>query len=205
MKALYGWIIPSVGYFLWIVLVLLIVPALMRILKRKTERTRNPFDEILVSALEIPILLCLIGVGLNLFLTVIPPPPAKWGKYSSALLIILFVLAGYLFFDRVMMEALRRYSKKVDFIESSAGVVKTLYRAIILGFVFLIILARLNITITPFLASLGIGGLVVALALQDITSSWSPDRRGTWPKSAGGIRGFECSPITCWLSRMPNW
>jgi hypothetical protein len=32
MKVLYDWI-PSVGYFIWIVLVLLIIPALMRFLK----------------------------------------------------------------------------------------------------------------------------------------------------------------------------
>jgi small-conductance mechanosensitive channel len=172
MKVLYDWIIPSVGYFIWIVLVLLIIPTLMRFLKRKAEQTRHTFGEILVSALGLPIILCLIGVGLNIFLDVIPSLPAKWGKYSNAFLVILFVLAGYLFLDRLMMEILRRYSRRVDFIESSAGVVKTLYRAIILGFVFLIILDRLKITITPFLASLGIGGLVVALALQDTLANF---------------------------------
>jgi small-conductance mechanosensitive channel len=38
--------------------------------------------------------------------------------------------------------------------------------------VLLIILDRLKITITPFLASLGIGGLVVALALQDTLANF---------------------------------
>jgi len=199
MKALYDWIIPSVGYLIWIVLVLLIIPALMRFLKRKAEQTRHTFDEILVSALGLPILLCLIGMGLNIFLDVIPSLPAKWGKYSAAFLVILFVLAGYLFLDRLMMEILRRYSKKVDFIESSAGVVKTLYRAIILGFVFLIILDRLKITITPFLASLGIGGLVVALALQDTLANFfsgiyiffdKPIRIGDYIKLESGQEGY---------------
>ena len=199
MKVLYDWIIPSAGYFIWIVLVLLIIPVLMRFLKRKAERTRHAFDEILVSALRLPILLCLIGVGLTIFLDVIPSLPAKWGKYSGAFLVILFVLAGYLFLDRLMMEILRRYSKKVDFIESSAGVVKTLYRAIILGFVFLIILDRLKITITPFLASLGIGGLVVALALQDTLTNFfsgiyiffdKPIRIGDYIKLESGQEGY---------------
>jgi small-conductance mechanosensitive channel len=199
MKVLYDWIIPSVGYFIWIVLVLLIIPALMRFLKRKAEQTRHAFDEILVSALGLPIVLCLIGVGLNIFLDVIPSLPAKWTKYSGAFLVLLFVLAGYLFLDRLMMEILRRYSKKVDFIESSAGVVKTLYRAIILGFVFLIILDRLKITITPFLASLGIGGLVVALALQDTLTNFfsgiciffdKPIRIGDYIKLESGQEGY---------------
>jgi small-conductance mechanosensitive channel len=199
MKVLYDWIIPSVGYFIWIVLVLLIIPTLTRFLKRKAAQTRHTVNEILVSALGLPILLCLIGVGLNIFLDVIPSLPAKWGKYSGACLVILFVLAGYLFLDRLMMEILRRYSKKVDFIESSAGVVKTLYRAIILGFVFLIILDRLKITITPFLASLGIGGLVVALALQDTLANFfsgiyiffdKPIRIGDYIKLESGQEGY---------------
>ena len=172
MKLLYEWVIPSSAFLIWILLVLIIIPVLMRFLKRKAEQTQHTFDELLVSALGIPLILFLIGLGLNSFLDAVPPLPKKWIKYSDALLILLFVLASYLFLDRLMMEILRRYSKKVDIIASSAGVIKTLYRALILGFVFLIILDRLKITITPFLASLGIGGLVVALALQDTLANF---------------------------------
>ena len=172
MKVLYEWAIPSTALLVWIALILVVIPVFLRFLKRKAEQSRHIFDEILVSALTVPLILFLIGLGLSFFLDAIPSLPPKWMKYSNALLIFLFVLAGYLFLDRLMMEVLRRYSKKVDFIASSAGVVKTLYRTIILGFVFLIILDRLKITITPFLASLGIGGLVVALALQDTLANF---------------------------------
>lgn len=172
MKTFYEWAIPSIVFLVWAVLIFTIIPAVMRHLKKKAEQTRHTFDEILISALGIPFILFLLGVGLSVYLDTIPSLPSKWAKYSDALLIILFILAGYLFVDRLMMEILRRYSKKVDIISSSAGVIKTLYRAIILGFVFLIILDRLKITITPFLASLGIGGLVVALALQDTLANF---------------------------------
>ncbi|MDP2968231.1 MAG: mechanosensitive ion channel family protein [Deltaproteobacteria bacterium] len=172
MKVFYEWAIPSIAYLIWIVLILIAIPRLMGYLKRKAEQTQRSFDDILGSVLGTPLIIFLLGIGLSLFLDAIPPLPKKWIKYSDALLIILFILAGYLFVDRLMMEILRRYSKKVDIISSSAGVIKTLYRAIILGFVFLIVLDRLKITITPFLASLGIGGLVVALALQDTLSNF---------------------------------
>lgn len=171
MKALYEWGIPLAAFIVWAILILTIIPPIMRHLKRKAEQTQHTFDDILTSVLGIPLIFFFLGLGLNFFIDAVPIPP-KWVKYSNALLIILFVLAGYLFVDRLMMEILRRYSKKVDLISSSAGVIKTLYRAIILGFVFLIILDRLKITITPFLASLGIGGLVVALALQDTLSNF---------------------------------
>jgi small-conductance mechanosensitive channel len=172
MKPFYEWGIPSIAYLLWIALVLIMVPRLMRYLKQKAERTRNNFDEVLVSALGIPLILFFIGLGFTVFIDSMPPLPKKWIRYSDALLILLFVLAGYLFLDRLMIEVLRRYSKKIEIMETSVGVLKILYRTLILGFIFLIILDRLNITITPFLASLGIGGLVIALALQDTLANF---------------------------------
>jgi small-conductance mechanosensitive channel len=76
---------------------------------------------------------------------------------------------------------------------------KTFYRTVILSFVFLIILDRLKITITPFLASLGIGGLVVALALQDTLSNFfsgiylyfdKPIQIGDYIKLESGEEGY---------------
>jgi small-conductance mechanosensitive channel len=172
MKTLYEWGIPSVLFLTWVVLIFTMIPPIMRRLRGRAEQTQHIFDDILASALATPLILFFLGLGLSFYLDAVPDLPKKWVKYSDAILILLFVLAGYLFVDRLMMEILRRYSKKVDFISSSAGVIKTLYRALILGFVFLIVLDRLKITITPFLASLGIGGLVVALALQDTLSNF---------------------------------
>jgi small-conductance mechanosensitive channel len=172
MKTLYEWGIPSLIFLIWAILILTIIPPIMRHLRKKAEQTQHTFDDILSAVVTTPLILLFLGLGLSFYLDAIPDLPKKWVKYSDAILILLFVLAGYLFVDRLMMEVLRRYSKKMDFISSSAGVIKTLYRAIILGFIFLIVLDRLKITITPFLASLGIGGLVVALALQDTLANF---------------------------------
>jgi len=155
MKPLYEWGIPSIGLFFWIVLTFIIVPFLVRYLKRKAEETQSTFKEFLASVLGLPLILFLIGIGLDIFLDTIPSIPSKWAKYSNALLIIFFVLAGYLFLDGLMGEALRRYRKRIDAVTSSIGVMKTLYRSVILIFILLIVLDRLKITITPFIASLG--------------------------------------------------
>jgi small-conductance mechanosensitive channel len=117
------------------------------------------------------LILCLVGVGLKVFFDAVPLPP-KVAKYATALLIIIFILAGYTFLDKIFIEGLGRYSKKVHFIATSAGALKSLIRIVILGLVVLVILDRLNITITPFLASMGIGGLVIALALQDTLANF---------------------------------
>lgn len=171
MKAFYEWGVPSIAFLVWAILIVTIIPPIMRRLKRKAEQSQNTFDDILDSVLGIPLIFFFLGLGLNFFIDAVPIP-TKWLKYSNALLIILFVIAGYLFLDRLIIEVLRRYSKNVDILASSAGVIKTLYRIVILGFIFLIILDSLKITITPFIASLGIGGLVVALALQDTLANF---------------------------------
>jgi small-conductance mechanosensitive channel len=172
MEGFYEWGIPSLALLVWAVLLFILIPPMMRRLKKKAMQTQSVFDDILVSTLGVPLILFFLALGINFYLDAIPPLPKKWMKYSDAFFIILFILSAYLFVDRLLMEILRRYSKKVDSVASSAGVIKTLYRAIIIGFIFLIVLDRLHITITPFLASLGIGGLVVALALQDTLSNF---------------------------------
>jgi len=199
MKLLYQWGIPSAGFFIWIVLTITIVPVFMRRLRKKGDQNQRLFDKILSSALGTPLILFILVLGLKLFLNAIPPVSAKWDKYIDAVVLILFALAVYLFVDRLMIEVLRRYSKKLEGITSSEGIVKAIYRSIILIFIFLIILDSLKITITPFIASLGIGGVVVGLAMQDTLSnffSWAyivsnkPVRVGDYIQLEAGKEGY---------------
>jgi len=199
MKLLYEWGIPSAGFFLWIVLSFILVPAFVRHLRKKGDQDQRLFDKILSSVLGTPLVLFIFVIGLKLFLDAIPPVPAKWEKYTDAVLLILSALAVYLFVDRLMIEVLRRYGKKLEIIAPSEGMVKAIYRSILLIFVFLIILDSLKITITPFIASLGIGGVVVGLAMQDTLSnffSWAyivsnkPIRIGDYIQVEAGKEGY---------------
>jgi small-conductance mechanosensitive channel len=146
--------------------------ASLRRLGERAKRTQHVSESILTAISGTPLVLFLIGLGLIFYLDAIPPLPTKLVKYPNALLAILFVWIAYLFFDRLMAELLRRYGGKVDLIASASGAIKTLYRAIILGFALVIILDQLKITITPLIASLGIGSLVIGLALQDTLSNF---------------------------------
>jgi len=199
MKLLYEWGIPAVAFLIWILLILIIVPPFVRRLRKRAEQTPRVFDKILTSVLKTPLILVLLGLGLTFYKDAIPSIPPKWMKYSDAALIILFVLAVYIFLDGLLLEVFRRYRKKVEIFPSSEGVTKVLYRSIILTFIFLIVLDRLKITITPFIASLGIGGVVVGLALQDTLSnffSWmyivfsKPIRVGDYVLVDAGKEGY---------------
>jgi small-conductance mechanosensitive channel len=172
MKLLYEWGIPSAGFFIWIVLTFIIVRAFARYLGKKGDQDQRLFNKILSSVLGTPLILFILVLGLKLFLDAIPPVPAKWEKYTDAVVLILFALAVYVFVDKLMIQVLRRYGKKLEMIASSEGLVKAIYRSILLIFILLIILDSLKITITPFIASLGIGGVVIGLAMQDTLSNF---------------------------------
>ncbi len=166
------WGIPLIVLSVWIAFILTAIPSLVNYLRKRAEQRQHTFNALLLSVLGTPLVLILLYIGLNMFIDAIPAVPAKWEKYLNISLFMLFVLAGYLFLDRLMMRVIRRYIKTVDVIASSEGVTKTLYRIVLIAFAVFIILDHLNITITPFLASLGVGGLVVALALQDTLSNF---------------------------------
>lgn len=192
MELIKTWGIPSGALIIWLGLVISVIPIAMRYLRARAQKSKMALDDLLVNAVEIPLILFLVGLGLKVFFDAVPLS-AKVVKYGTALLIIVFVLAGYLFLDKVFIEGLSRYSKKVHFIATSAGALKSLIRIVILGLVVLIILDRLNITITPFLASMGIGGLVIALALQDTLANFFAGLHifGTRPISVGNYVKLE--------------
>ena len=96
------------------------------------------------------------------------------------------------------------------------GLFRTAVRAVVLSIGLLVLLDSLGIQITPLLTALGVGGLAVALALQDTLSNLFAgvhlladrpirvgdyvriaDRsRATWWTWAGARRACGCWPTT---------
>ena len=194
-----NWGIPLIVLLVWIAFILTAIPSFVNYLRKRAEQRQHAFNALLLSVLGTPLVLILLYIGLNLFIEMVPSVPAKWEKYLDISLFMLSVLAGYLLLDRLTMRVISRYSKTVDVIASSEGVTKTLYRIVLIGFAGLIILDHLKITITPFLASLGIGGLVMGLALQDTLSNFfsgiylsfdRPIRIGDYIRLDSGEEGY---------------
>ncbi len=182
MKPFYEWLIPSIGFFIWVVLVLVAVRTFVHFLKKRADQAHEVWQEILSSIMGAPLIFFLLGLGLKIFWDALPVIPPKWEKYLNVGLILLFLLGVYLFVDQLMIQVLRRYSTKVEESALPTWVLKSIYRAAILSFAFLIILDRLQIAITPFIASLGIGGIVLGLALQDTLSNFFSWVYITWNK-----------------------
>lgn len=87
----------------------------------------------------------------------------------------------------------------MDFVATSRGIIKGFNRGILLGIGAMIFLDVIGVSITPLLASLGVGSLAVALALQDTLSNFfsgiytmvdKPVRVGDFIKLETGEEGY---------------
>jgi small-conductance mechanosensitive channel len=97
--------------------------------------------------------------------------PARYTRWGSRTLLVLLIFALTVMFARLAGNLIRHYGGQIP----SALPVTTLTQnlaqltVVILG--ILVLLNQLGIPITPILTALGVGGLAVALALQDTLSN----------------------------------
>lgn len=91
----------------------------------------------------------------------------KYLEYTHFAIQILYILFLTVYCGRTFTGLLRYYTHREDSRLPNSSILMILVRVVvyIVGFIF--ILNALNISITPILTALGVGGLAVALALQD--------------------------------------
>jgi small-conductance mechanosensitive channel len=147
---------------------------LRRHLCRMTERGRDekPFAELLkgtlarTSNLAVIVISLLIGVSL---LDLAPP----WDARVQQLSFVILGLQLMLYLDRAVSIGTRRYFRQqADDDNTPKTVANTLVgwavKSVLWIVFFLAVLSNLGINVSTFVASLGIGGIAVALAVQNI-------------------------------------
>ena len=130
------------------------------------KKTTVRWDDILIDSLRVPLnfLIIVLAFGISQFFVVIPPHFDPVILTSGKLLVTFSVL---LFLDRFLVGLLREYAAKNQAIEASQKIIITVIHLTSALFALLLGFSLLGISITPFLASLGIGSMAVALGLQD--------------------------------------
>jgi small-conductance mechanosensitive channel len=143
---------------------------LLRAMRAWTSRTQSRAGLILTDALRGPILIWILILGVHLAIqsSELPPRVVNWGAKS---LLVLWVLSLTIMSVRIAGKVVRYYGDQVP----GAPPVTTLTESLaqlavaILGIVLL--MRAMGLEITPILTALGVGGLAVALALQDTLSN----------------------------------
>jgi small-conductance mechanosensitive channel len=166
LSLLSPWIIIPLVYFLWVSVLSIVKRIVFSTIKRFAERTVNHWDDIFCRAADFPLTLLIFTSGGLLVEHLLPEGGAS---LTNAFLLgfkAATIVAVILFADRFVSELIAEYSHQVEVLKVSSDVVQVITRIIVFSLGLLILLDSFGISITPIIASLGIGSLAVALALQ---------------------------------------
>jgi len=133
-------------------------------LAKWSEKSETKFDDVIITAIKGPMIIWFVILGLYLGLAV-SKLPENIVDVIHKVLLALIIFSITIVLANIVGSLIKIYSAKAG----SALPVTSLTQHISKIIIFLI--GILNIRITPILAALGVGGLAVALALQDTLSN----------------------------------
>lgn len=115
--------------------------------------------------------ICFLLLGIHIALPYIKAPERAVFTIQKVLLVSIVFLATVLL-ARIAVGFVKLYSRKTEAVLPSTSIFVNLARVLVFLVGSLIVLQSLGISITPILTALGVGGLAVALALQDTLSNF---------------------------------
>ncbi len=135
-------------------------------LARLASTRRSEVDDLVVAALRGPVVLASAVLGLYVGLELAPLPTGLERVVQRTLVVLVVVLATWVA-ARLAAEIVHVQTRPAHGSLPSVTLLPNLSRMIVLVVGALVILETLGISITPIITALGVGGLAVALALQD--------------------------------------
>jgi small-conductance mechanosensitive channel len=139
-------------------------------LKKAAARTKWEGDEIIIGGLRGITTLWFVIAGVYGAMHTVPMSPSLLGALKK-LLLAGIILSVTLVLAKISVGFVNLYSRKTEGMLPSTSIFANLTRLIILLLGALVILQTLGVSITPILTALGVGGLAVALALQETLSN----------------------------------
>lgn len=137
-----------------------------RLLHRWAERTESKIGDIIIKALKAPSIYWCIAIGLYIGIAV-SGLPERYVFYFSKAIHVIVILSITIATANLLGKIFTNYIQKMDLRIPTTGLAYGILKGTVLIIGFLIILTVLGISITPLITALGVGGLAVALALQD--------------------------------------
>ncbi|CAL9590370.1 hypothetical protein SUDANB58_05222 [Streptomyces sp. enrichment culture] len=139
---------------------------LLRWLGRHAGRTRWSGDDVIVDALRSVVPWAAVVGGAAGSAAALPLTRTAQHNVHQALTVLL-VFVATLSAARVIAGLVRTVTQSRSGVAASATIFVNITRVVVLAIGFLIVLQTLGISVAPLLTALGVGGLAVALALQD--------------------------------------
>jgi small-conductance mechanosensitive channel len=143
---------------------------LLRRLRALFAKTETRLDDLLINAIQRPLLLWFVLAGIAAAARTAPLPEHHRDLLRDGVRVA-FLVSVTLALARFASDAVRTSSVRMTGGPASTSLAANLVRALVLGMGALLILSNVGLEITPVLTALGVGSLAVALALQDTLSN----------------------------------
>lgn len=136
---------------------------------RKAAQTDTPIDDIIAKGIKNPIVLWCLAIGLSISVRVLDLPKT-YDSIIAKSIVVVVLLSITMVAMGITSELIKTYFSKSG-AATSTGLTQNVVKFLIFSIGVMIILNSLGISITPLITTLGIGGLAVALAVQDTLSN----------------------------------
>jgi len=143
---------------------------LFRALQRWAQRTSSQVDVVLTRSIGGPIMIWSLMLGIY-FATEALDLPERSTRLIEHTLLILTILSLTIMASRLAGNLIRHYGSRVPGATPVTTLTQNLAQLFIMLVGILILLRHFGVSITPILTAFGVGGLAVALALQDTLSN----------------------------------
>lgn len=164
---LIDWLKPTAFVIAGLIVGVLIDRVLVGRLRTRAEQGGAFYEELVQIIGRSPILWCFAG-GIYLATLALPREiPANVEKLLNNGLFILLAFSLTAILARAAVVGVGVYTERVQGVLPSSSIFTNLVKLLVFLMGGLVMLQSLGISITPILTALGVGGLAVALALQD--------------------------------------
>jgi len=161
------WLLMPLFFFVWAGFLLLLKRILFIAVKRLARTTKTQIDDVFIRAADLP-LTFLIFTSSGALVERLIPYAFHVGEtnYFSIVLKAVTIIAVVLFVDRFINGLIGAYENRIEILRTTSGFAQVFIRIGIFGLGILVLLDSFGISVTPIIASLGIGSLAVALAIH---------------------------------------
>jgi small-conductance mechanosensitive channel len=133
------------------------------------KRTKSQFTRVIIDSTKNPTLIWLLMLAIYLALR-FSKLPQNIVDIAGKIILVLAIFSVTLVVSNMTIAFIQFQSRKANTVTPITSLMQNIAKIVIFVLGILVILYSLNIQITPILATLGIGGLAVALALQGTLS-----------------------------------
>ena len=149
-----------------IVLGLIIEMIILGKLKRKIAKEENKAGEIAILAFRYMITLSVTILSIYGAIHLVPMGEALF-HFLKTILHVLMILTGTIILSRFTAAFINIYMKKTKGLVAAFTIFINIIKLLVYLIGFMIILDSIGVSITPILTAMGVGGLAVALGLQN--------------------------------------